>query len=650
MKYSLKEYILYISLQLITKAVKFLPVKIILIFGKILGTLAFYIDRRHRNVAYKNLRMALAGELSLSQSRKILKQNFQNFGMNLTETLIIPRFDRRYVDRYIEIEGKENLDAALAKQKGAIMLSIHMGNWEVYFAAVGILKLPVYILFEEQIKNPLLDKFLNQMRQSKGVKTLKVGSQMREAIHFLKENMIIGLVADHGIKEGIPVEFFGRKTNTPTGAIRLALKFDKPILSTYVKRIKDNRHKIVIMPAYNLRKSNNFNEDIVYNLTQINKIFENFIRENPAEYYWAYKRFKYNQDREVLILTDGKAGHMRQSQACLKLIKEIGKEKNLEIRVKQVKVDFKNKLSKISQMLGVGLAKKSTCRGCLWCLKAFLKRENFLDLQSYFADMVVSCGSSLAGVNFVVSSENQAKSIVIMRPGILSTNRFNLVIMNRHDNPPKRKNIVVTEGSLSLIDKNYLGERTGRFMQQLGIKAPLSKLCIGLLIGGDTKVFHLEKRDISEVIRQIKSRVEKNNGDILVTTSRRTSREIEELVKNEFQDYARCKGMIIANERNIPETVEAILALSQIAVVSPESISMISESASSGKYVLTFQTKVNLGKRHTKFLNHLQKNGYIYLEKIQLIGETIEDIYINKPPIRSLQDGLKVRKALEKIL
>ncbi len=182
------------------------------------------------------------------------------------------------------------------------------------------------------------------------------------------------------------------------------------------------------------------------------------------------------------------------------------------------------------------------------------------------------------------------------------------------------------------------------------ITLPLSPLTIGLLIGGDTKDFHLDKDTVSEVIKQIKSASEKLEADILVTTSRRTSREVEVKLKEELKDYPRCKLLIIANEKNIPEAVGGILGLSQIVISSSESISMISEAVNSRKYVLVFKS-AGLNSRHRRFLDHFAKNKYIYLvEGPHDLSAKIEDIWLNRPAIHSLSDNLLISEAIKKIL
>jgi mitochondrial fission protein ELM1 len=221
--------------------------------------------------------------------------------------------------------------------------------------------------------------------------------------------------------------------------------------------------------------------------------------------------------------------------------------------------------------------------------------------------------------------------------------------MPQHDRPPKRKNIVVTDGALNLINDSYLKEQSQRLLSSVFFKGLPAKHCLGLLIGGDTKGFLLGKDTILETARQIKSICEKFNFDLLVTTSRRTSREVENIVKEEFKNYDRCKLLIIANENNIAEAVGGILGLSSIVIVSAESISMISEAASSKKYVLVFDSG-GLNKKHRRLLNHFARNKYIYLTEPHNLSGKIEDIWLNKPQVNVLKDAFLVKEAIKKIL
>ncbi|MCX5712831.1 MAG: ELM1/GtrOC1 family putative glycosyltransferase, partial [Candidatus Omnitrophica bacterium] len=351
--------------------------------------------------------------------------------------------------------------------------------------------------------------------------------------------------------------------------------------------------------------------------------YEKDVRKFPSEYLWNYKIWKYTDEKQVLIISDGKAGHLHQSQAAAALLSEALAQRRIKASISTVEIRLKNKLSKTILAVAAFFSGKYSCQGCMSCLRMSLATKDCQILHHSHPDFVISCGSLGSMVNRMVSRENLSKSITILKPAFAGLRKFDLVVMPRHDRPRRKKNVAVIEGALNLIDKNYLAAQVAGLVRVKGegLSGKEKILCIGLLIGGDTKNFRLSKEDISLVIAQIKQQAESINADILVTTSRRTPAEIEELVKKEFSAYPRCKLLVIANEKNIPGTMEAILGSSDIAVVSAESISMVSEAASSGKYVIVFESAVDA--KHRRFLNNMGDKKYIYLIPAQAIGEKI---------------------------
>ncbi|MDD5167171.1 MAG: ELM1/GtrOC1 family putative glycosyltransferase, partial [Candidatus Omnitrophica bacterium] len=296
--------------------------------------------------------------------------------------------------------------------------------------------------------------------------------------------------------------------------------------------------------------------------------------------------------------------------------------------------------------LGTVFGGKYSCQGCLWCLRKFLDKDVYAALIKAKPDIIISCGSSVAPVNFVLSRQNLAKSMVIMRPSFLSTKRFDLVVMSRHDQASKRKNIVVIDGALNLINDEYLKSQGQSLAQKVNIS---KEFVLGLLIGGDTKDFKLSEGSIRKLIAQAKESLEKFDGEILITTSRRTPANIERLLKEGFKDHPRCKLLIIANEKNIPEAVGGILALSRVIITSPESISMICEAVNSRKHVLVFKSP-GLSRKHERFLAHFAENKYIYLAEADNLSQTINDAWLTKPQVHTLKDNDLVKEAIGRLL
>jgi mitochondrial fission protein ELM1 len=116
-----------------------------------------------------------------------------------------------------------------------------------------------------------------------------------------------------------------------------------------------------------------------------------------------------------------------------------------------------------------------------------------------------------------------------------------------------------------------------------------------------------------------------------------------------FEQDRRCRFLVIANERNYDFSVGGILDRSDIVVISPESISMVSEAASADKYVIVFQAP-GLSRKHRALLNDFQRDGLIRLAPAGGLSGAITDIWQNKPMRRLLDDRRAVIEGLRTIL
>ncbi|HDZ77040.1 MAG TPA: hypothetical protein ENH41_03045 [Candidatus Omnitrophica bacterium] len=617
--------------------------------GKIFGRMLFILDKKHRNIVYRNLRFVFHKDKSPQELNRIARLSFENLGKNLFETLALPRVNKEYIDKYLTFEGKNFIDEALKQKRGLIYITLHLGNWELSNAAYGLMHKNCSVIVKEQKHNGL-NQLLNSYRRKFGVRLIELGA-LRDVVRALENNESVSIVADHGARKGDKfVNFFGREVPVPVGAVKLALKFKAPILFGYIVRTHGAYHKVVIEPFRSFSDTGNKENDLDDNLVAINKQLEKYIHANPEQYLWSYKRWKHSKKRSILILDDGKVGHLRQSQTVAKIIQDLGFDTEVTI----IEAKFYNKF--IHHLLKICLAMFGRSRVWLSILKIIMDKDSFEKIINGFFDIVISAGSSFAAVNLIISYENKAKSIHIMRPGFASVKRFDLVIMPKHDNPPNYKNVVETGGALNLINSDYLKEEAAKLVKKdESLNSNILK--IGLLLGGNTKEYRLTPSIVQKAIVRIKRISIETNTEILVTTSRRTPKDVEEVLKKELSGFKKCKLLIIANEKNIPEAVGAILGLSTIVIVSAESISMVSEAVSSQKLVIALDMPhkdeailSDIGKRHRLFLENLEKQKYIYLVEAEQIGYKLKELIKTKPNGKKLDDVGAVENKLKNIL
>lgn len=641
------DYCLYLLAKTISFVFKFIPLSLNIFVARRISFLAFYLFRKKRNIAYKNLKIAFPN-YSCKQINKIVKQAFANSAQHFIEIFYLPRIDQRYIEKFIEFEGIEEALSILKNKRGGIFLGLHEGSWEVASVVLGqSLKDYNYsILARTQVNIPLINELLNTYRESKYCKVIRLTDNLRLLIEHLNNGFALGMVADHGAQGGILVDFLGRSALTPTGAVRLALKLDTNLFIGFIKRKGLASHKIIITP-YELIKTNDTDKDLKLNLENINHKYEEYIRENPEEYLWFFKRWKHSPQRNILVLSDGKAGHLKQSLAIVDLIKSLP----FQIKTDVIDIKFKNKWQKIAFQI-CGLFFSNKCQGCMKCFKRLFDYEVTQRLLDNYFDAVISCGSSLAMLNKLISFENMAKSIVIMKPGIFSLKRFDLAIIPEHDNAPKFKNVVSIKGALSTKpDKNK--DLIETVINNYNLKnPPLSHPVIGVLIGGSNKYLSLDTNTVKNIICSFDEISKELDASFLVSTSRRTSSDIEELLKEDLSKKTNFRMLIIANDYNPEGALDTILYLSDILVVTADSISMISEAINCKKYIFVLKLNKKFPiflSKYERFVNNLEKEGYIYSPRNNFANKLIE-IWNKRPPIKKIDEQQVILERLKQIL
>jgi mitochondrial fission protein ELM1 len=381
--------------------------------------------------------------------------------------------------------------------------------------------------------------------------------------------------------------------------------------------------------------------------------FERLLKEHPSEYMWFYKVFKYSTQSRIVIVDDGRTGHLRQSQAVAdhlgRVLKKKGKFTAEHIVALKWRDEFSIKVFSVyvffSQFLG--FLKREDC------LKFFLTEPSFQELMKYKADFVISAGSQAAGVNYILSQNHLSKSISILTPGLLSAERFDVIVAPEHDQQKslRRARLITTKVSPNLINPAYLKLQEEGLLKHFSHLKGNVRIKFGVLLGGDTKGVKFDEIQVRELISQIKEAAVHYNADILITTSRRTSAAIEQIILKELKNFERCALCIIANQRNVPEAVGGVLALADLVLVSGESISMVSEALSSGKKTIVFsprgEYRDNPRDKYEDFVLKLNDQGYLMVSSVYDIKAKMVQLLNQKITLKSLDDNSLIQSALE---
>ncbi len=654
---SLIESIVYYLIKAVSFVIVLLPLGFALWIGRMIGTIGYYSGFKGKRIAYNNLRIAFCGTKTDQEIRQILKQCYEHFGQNIIELGRLPLTGKTGYQKIVRLEGKEHIEQAMGRGKGVIFLAIHSGNWELSSLVGSMIGYPYNLIAHVQKRTPLLAKLLMAYRVAAGAKIISTGAQTREIIHRLKANEIITLVVDQGGKDGQLVEFFGRQAAMSTGAIRLALKYGASICLVDISRQENGQHRLVVDEPLELIETGHEVDDLNANLAMIVKSFEDKISKHPQEYLWFYKIWKYSNTINILILDDGRTGHLRQSQALASLVADALRVKGKTVQQKIAVVQFRSTLTKrlcaLTSFLGQWIP---GLRSAGW-LRLLLTKESFKQLTSIKADYLISCGAAVAGAHFLSVPWQTAKSMVILKPGLLPFERFDLVVLPQHDLPrrvhPKAR-VAVTRTALNLVDTQYLARQSQLLLSRYSHLKNSYRTKIGVMIGGDTKNIEFTESAIKIVIHQLKEVALQLNADILLTTSRRTPENIEQLIWREFKKFERCALLISATHSNVPEAIGGILGLCDYLVVSGESISMVSEAVASGKKTIVFvmgRTSTDgKGNKYEQFVDKLNEQGYLMACPVQGIGQTLYNAMRDKIRFKLLNDRDAIVKIIEQVV
>jgi len=403
------------------------------------------------------------------------------------------------------------------------------------------------------------------------------------------------------------VRFFGRLAPSPRGPMALALKFNLTVFPVFCVRGTGPYHDIFLESSFQLVRTGDRELDIQINTQNFMNRLESYLRKYPGQWLWGHKRWKRTRTMRITILSDGKPGHVKQSEALVKELCGVGSRKfpAYEMPVEKIEVRFKSQWHKfLFSLFSIAFIPWAQTR--LHWLHLFLDRASAERIERSIPDAVVSAGASLAALNLCMVRENLAKSVILMKPNFpFNFFRYDLALVPAHDRGVLPREHCRIQGALGAVDEGIL--ETSKKTLAGSLKEP-EKVRLSLFLGGETHRFKPSVADVQTLLAELERAGEKLGGDYLITTSRRTPEAIVRFLQSETPRHPRCQLLVVASEDRRPEVVPGMMALAEFLVVTEDSLSMISEALSSGKRVIVVKMGTNgLPRKHSRFQENLKK-------------------------------------------
>ncbi|PIE54623.1 MAG: lipid A biosynthesis acyltransferase [Dethiosulfovibrio peptidovorans] len=266
-----------------------LPHRIAVGFGAWLGRLVWFLSKARVDRAEARCVRILGVGPTLA--RVIVRKSYENHGRSVAEFVRLPQTVGA-LDDLVTVEGEKHLRRALERGRGVILLSAHLGNWEMAAAWLGFRGYPMNAVGAEQ-RDPRITDFIVHIRERCGIRGIGKGFDLKMALSCLRRGEILCILLDQDAKSrGMIVPFLGAPASTPYGPVKLASKLGAQIVPIFSIRQREGTHfHIRICPPLPIPQSPLSEHGIKEALVRCNRCLGAEIRRHPEQWMWLYPRW-----------------------------------------------------------------------------------------------------------------------------------------------------------------------------------------------------------------------------------------------------------------------------------------------------------------------------------------------------------------------
>jgi len=281
-----------LTLSLMGATFRILPDAASYRLGRWIGLAGFRLSAGRRGIALNNLKHAMGAELSSDQLKMLARESFANLGVGLAEFFNLPSLDAEKLFELVEFAGEENLKSAVSEGKGVLILSAHLGNWDLLAASLAAKGYP-FSLITKVSRSSALNRVWMGYREAAGIKIFISSGSMSGILRQLKSGGIVGFVLDQNAlsEDGVFVPFFGKAACTLSSLAVLARRTGAPVIPVYTFR-KGRRHRVVVEGPVVTPDIEDRDLDVLKRTEAYSSWTEKVIREHPEQWTWLHDRWR----------------------------------------------------------------------------------------------------------------------------------------------------------------------------------------------------------------------------------------------------------------------------------------------------------------------------------------------------------------------
>jgi len=241
-------------------------------------------------------------ELTPSDRERLARRVFREVAKNASDVIRLGSWRGTEVDRWAEAEDWSHFEAAHRRGRGVIVLTGHIGCWELLGALICGRGYPLHVL-ARPLREERLDALVRRLREGYGARALDARRSLRAALQVLRSGGAVGLLLDLNTGEaGVQVPFFGRPAWTPLSAAWLARKSGAAVVPMAIGRAANGRHLVRTLPPLEFGPGEATRERLEADTAVCVAAIEELIRHDPTQWIWFHPRWRARRRAAVVAV------------------------------------------------------------------------------------------------------------------------------------------------------------------------------------------------------------------------------------------------------------------------------------------------------------------------------------------------------------
>jgi KDO2-lipid IV(A) lauroyltransferase len=293
----MRKWLEYAVVWLLVKLLGIMPRALARALGSGVGALAWRLMGRLRTTGLRNLELAFP-QMPRSERQRILRTLYRNLGWLLAEFCLMPRYTRHNTQAFLRYDGLEHYLAARDRGRGVLIVTGHLGAWELSSYYHSLMGYPMSIVIR-RLDNPRVDRLVNQVRCLHGNRVLHKDDFARGLLAAMRHGETVGILMDTNMTppQGVFVPYFGRLACTASGLARVALKTGAAVLPGFmVWEQAEQKYVLRFGEEIPVLSTGDDEADTIANTARFTAVIEDYVRRYPEQWLWVHRRWKTRPD------------------------------------------------------------------------------------------------------------------------------------------------------------------------------------------------------------------------------------------------------------------------------------------------------------------------------------------------------------------